>query len=265
MIKFFRKIRYDLMEKNPPAGVAGKTGKPALPAGKYLKYAIGEIILVVIGILIALSINNWNEDRKSKKMATEVYTNLLTSLEQDSIEVKRTINLLTKSLETQRKLILSTSDQYAKDLSQTDLDKMVQEIFSGVMSFFPKTGVYNLITSNSSMDLLQSKKIKSLLINLYDFQYKRYENVDAIIDHKYHFQLGVIIRKKIGYIPEYNSESELKVIKNVDRSLFNEHYKELVSECQDVYGVLSTGNNYLIQINESINELIQLIREELKK
>jgi len=51
MIKFFRKIRYDLMEKN-------KTGK-------YLKYAIGEIVLVVIGILIALQINNWNEERKT--------------------------------------------------------------------------------------------------------------------------------------------------------------------------------------------------------
>ena len=51
MIKFFRKIRYDLMEKN-------KTGK-------YLKYAIGEIVLVVIGILVALQINNWNEQRKA--------------------------------------------------------------------------------------------------------------------------------------------------------------------------------------------------------
>ncbi|NER11696.1 hypothetical protein SAMN06265375_10556 [Muriicola jejuensis] len=49
MIKFFRRIRYDLMEKNK--------------AGQYLKYAIGEIILVVIGILIALSINNYNEER----------------------------------------------------------------------------------------------------------------------------------------------------------------------------------------------------------
>ncbi len=60
MIKFFRKIRYDLMEKN-------KTGK-------YLKYAIGEIILVVIGILIALSINNWNTNKANEK---DAYNQLL--------------------------------------------------------------------------------------------------------------------------------------------------------------------------------------------
>jgi hypothetical protein len=54
MIKFFRKFRQNLLLEN-------KTGKPALPAGRYFKYAIGEIILVVIGILIALQINNWNE------------------------------------------------------------------------------------------------------------------------------------------------------------------------------------------------------------
>ena len=251
MIKFFRKIRYDLMEKN-------KTGK-------YLKYAIGEIILVVIGILIALQINNWNENRKSKIMANEVYTNLLTSLEQDSVEVQRTINLLTKSLEAQRKLILSNSDQYTNGFNQNDLEKIVREISQGVMSFFPKTGVYDLITSNNSMDLLQSKKIKALLINLYDFQYKRYENVDVIIDNKYHYQLNSLIRKKMEFIVEFNPESEFKVIKRVDPSLFKEHYKELVSECQDIYGILSTGNNYLVQIRKSINELIPLIRKELIK
>ena len=51
MIKFFRHIRQNLLSE-------GKTGKPAGKAGRYLKYAIGEIILVVIGILIALQINN---------------------------------------------------------------------------------------------------------------------------------------------------------------------------------------------------------------
>lgn len=53
MIKFFRKIRQRLINENR--------------ISKYLLYAIGEIILVVIGILIALQINNWNENRKSAK------------------------------------------------------------------------------------------------------------------------------------------------------------------------------------------------------
>lgn len=67
MIKFFRKIRYSLLETE-------KTGK-------YFKYAIGEIILVVIGILIALSINNWNETKKERKLETKVLNELLASLE----------------------------------------------------------------------------------------------------------------------------------------------------------------------------------------
>jgi len=83
MIKFFRKIRYDLMEKN-------KTGK-------YFKYAIGEIVLVVIGILIALSINNWNQDRLDKLQAIGYLKNLAEDLKSDTIQY----NLNIKSYESQ--------------------------------------------------------------------------------------------------------------------------------------------------------------------
>jgi len=58
MLKFFRKIRKNLINQNR--------------FSKYLIYAIGEIILVVIGILIALSINNWNEGRKSRVVELRV-------------------------------------------------------------------------------------------------------------------------------------------------------------------------------------------------
>ena len=76
MIKFFRKIRYNLMEQN-------KTGK-------YFKYAIGEIILVVIGILIALSINNWNEERKSDKQIQLLLNSLVEAIKQDKVYLNRT-------------------------------------------------------------------------------------------------------------------------------------------------------------------------------
>jgi hypothetical protein len=71
MIKFFRKIRQNLLLEN-------KTGK-------YFKYAIGEIILVVIGILIALQINNWNEQRKQNRNLRDVYSNLLLDIKSDSV------------------------------------------------------------------------------------------------------------------------------------------------------------------------------------
>ncbi|MGK0309175.1 MAG: hypothetical protein ACI8RP_002143 [Urechidicola sp.] len=80
MIKFFRKIRYDLMEKN-------KTGK-------YLKYAIGEIILVVIGILIALQINNWNESRKQSTSEKEFITSVKNDLKQDKAFIQLIVELI---------------------------------------------------------------------------------------------------------------------------------------------------------------------------
>jgi hypothetical protein len=86
MIKFFRKIRYDLMEKN-------KTGK-------YFKYAIGEIILVVIGILIALQINNWNEKQKNAKLVSTYKKNLIVNLTQDSLNISNALMNINNELET---------------------------------------------------------------------------------------------------------------------------------------------------------------------
>jgi hypothetical protein len=55
-------------------------GKPASPAGRYMRYACGEIVLVVIGILIALQINNWNEKRKETISKRQLVKNLLLEL-----------------------------------------------------------------------------------------------------------------------------------------------------------------------------------------
>lgn len=71
----------------------GQTGKPAWPAGRYLKYAIGEIVLVVIGILIALSINNWNEERKAKKQIHALLDNLTISIKEDMEYLNTTATL----------------------------------------------------------------------------------------------------------------------------------------------------------------------------
>jgi hypothetical protein len=77
MIKFFRKTRQNLINE-------GKTAK-------YVKYAIGEIILVVIGIMIALSLNNWNTDNANKKIVYKNSKTLIQNLEKDSVYIEEKI------------------------------------------------------------------------------------------------------------------------------------------------------------------------------
>jgi hypothetical protein len=84
MMKFFRHLRKtELIEKLP----SGQTSK----ARKYFKYAFGEIVLVVIGILIALQINNWNELQKNKKQELVILTNILQDIKEDEIGLKNII------------------------------------------------------------------------------------------------------------------------------------------------------------------------------
>jgi len=69
-----------------------KTGKPAFAAGRYLKYAIGEIVLVMIGILLALQVNNWNEKRLEKQALINTYAIIAEDLKNDIDD----INLILK-------------------------------------------------------------------------------------------------------------------------------------------------------------------------
>jgi len=86
MIKFFRKIRQNLLSE-------GKTGK-------YFKYAVGEIVLVVIGILIALSINNWNENRKTKQFEYRILNDIRMGMEGNLWQLNMSLIANRKSIES---------------------------------------------------------------------------------------------------------------------------------------------------------------------
>ena len=84
MLRFFRQIRKKLMEQNK--------------IRTYLLYAVGEILLVVIGILIALQINNWNEQRKEKQQEEIYLESLHQEMIQDTVRINRYIDQFTTSL-----------------------------------------------------------------------------------------------------------------------------------------------------------------------
>ena len=155
MIKFFRRIRYDLMEQNPPAGRAGKSGK-------YLKYAIGEIILVVIGILIALAINDWKENEKLR-LQEMIYLNNV----KDDINTQ--INLLNVYIDFENIIM----DQCRDIIKHYELN----EGFYHMDSIFPKLGdltirwtftnanttLLQLLNSNQ-INIIQNRQLKEELI-----------------------------------------------------------------------------------------------------
>ncbi len=129
----------------------GKTGKPALPAGRYFKYAIGEIILVVIGILIALQINNWNENRKAKAQEVSSMKEIIENLKYDIVRCQnntKTNALRVKGLDSLRTSVANTIDgkdettniyyyalKYGGDFSKAVLNRATynQMINSGVI------------------------------------------------------------------------------------------------------------------------------------
>lgn len=153
MIKFFRKIRQDLLSK-------GKTGK-------YLKYAIGEIILVVIGILIALQINNWNTERLERITETEYYCQLLDDLESDKVELLELIEASKQRVEITKQLLL---DLEAQTLAKEEI------IFNMLLAlrsntFIPSKLAITDLTSSGRLNLIKDKSFKKKL-------YKYYEDLD---------------------------------------------------------------------------------------
>jgi hypothetical protein len=85
MLKYFKRIRAQLLNENILGRKARKTGNPTSPVTRYLFYAFGEIILVVVGILIALQINNWNENKKTEAKIISSLVALRNDLIQDTL------------------------------------------------------------------------------------------------------------------------------------------------------------------------------------
>ena len=104
MIKFFRKIRQKLLSGNPPAGWAGKFKN-------YLLYAIGEIVLVVIGILIALQVNTWNQNRLDAREEKQLFQAIQTKMDHNKFQVKNGFKRYSEVINSSKQLIkLSTEE-----------------------------------------------------------------------------------------------------------------------------------------------------------
>jgi hypothetical protein len=153
MIKFFRKIRQNLLVEN-------KTGK-------YLKYAFGEILLVVIGILIALQINNWNEGRKKAANEAYILNEILNNLNEDDEQIEY---ILERRMATQTAVekilkILST-----KPSDENGIEKHIAQ-FLTFERFYPMNNAFEMMKSNGLV--VENKNLRTAISRYYDFEQKK--------------------------------------------------------------------------------------------
>lgn len=164
MIKFFRKIRQRLLTENRPTSSAGRFSR-------YLIYAIGEIVLVVIGILIALQINNWNGLRinanREKMILNNLESELTTNLKELNTDYERT------SLYHE-----ATIKVYGHILNKfAESDSMYKDFFDCVQFtyFFPKTSTYETLKSGN-LELIRSDSLREIITDVYETGFNRIVN-----------------------------------------------------------------------------------------
>jgi hypothetical protein len=165
MIKFFRKIRQNLLMEN-------KTGK-------YLKYAVGEIVLVVIGILIALSINNWNEENKINKIRTLKLSQIESDLRTDVVSLEEGILIKENEIAT----LNNYRDRLLPSSASIDtLDKIVYTEFLGRIRI--GFSGFNNITYNS---MIQSGELgilsDDLVKDLSNLNIRQQNSINSLNDH----------------------------------------------------------------------------------
>ncbi|BAO56773.1 DUF6090 family protein [Nonlabens marinus] len=148
MIKFFRTIRKNLIEQSK--------------VRNYFFYAIGEIFLVVIGILIALQINNWNEEKKSSKFESEILKLISQNLERDSVMISIELKkALTATALTDRVLKAAKEKTYSDSIPFW-LGKIIT-----FERFQSQSSGYEVLKSKG-FDVIKNKNLQTDLISYYD-------------------------------------------------------------------------------------------------
>ncbi|MBT8281825.1 MAG: hypothetical protein KJO16_09615 [Muriicola sp.] len=235
MFRFFRQIRQQLLGD-------GKNTK-------YLKYAVGEIFLVVIGILLALQINNWNEDRKSRNFEVEMLKQIRVNLLQDR-------NALSK-IATNGNRAMRAADSILSVTEEHDSLPYWLGHFMQFNRFQPLTNGYEVLKSKG-LDQIRNKDLRFLLGTYYDDRIKFIGQ--AIKDIEWEFMnewLPILKRNVVSFT--FGKSAVLK-----DYSIFT-------TEGLERNNIVMNKDNYsgsVVYIEEGlqlIDSILEMIDKELKK
>jgi hypothetical protein len=249
MIKFFRKIRQKMLTENK--------------FGKYLTYAIGEIILVVIGILIALSINNWNENRKNSIEEKAILENLLENLNLSKIQSEQ---LISEEHQLKQNLIqiLGVDSNDNKVNAKIISDSIFKNTVWDLQSDMPTFNAYNNLKSTNKLSLIKNKNINEKFTEL-EFRQNKLNDIleDRLSVHQ--IRIDDILENDINFIPLL--KSNIPTI-NIENESTNNYFQLLeIKRIRNLLGMKLAFTqdviNYRKNLDKEIKDLIILIEKEL--
>jgi len=140
--------------------------------GKYFKYAIGEILLVVIGILIALSINNWNEERKKRIQGKAYVAAIYKEVKKDIMRIDVVLDKFETNKITSRRVlqILESENRYITDSSLFTIDVLNA---SGLIDVGRQNNTWDELSSSGKIAMINNDSLDHLLKNFYEYYDKQ--------------------------------------------------------------------------------------------
>jgi len=163
MINFLRKFRRSFIDNNQ--------------FGKYLKYSIGEIVLVMIGILLAVQVNNWNINRGNRVKEIKYLKNIQLDIRKDLTSLEYNLGARKNKFTGNRRLI-----EHAKGNEIEDVTELVSAIANALTEdrFTPNNTTYKELASSGNLSLISSDSIKQLLLQLEE----HYNTNEFMIEHE---------------------------------------------------------------------------------
>ncbi|MEO1033286.1 MAG: DUF6090 family protein [Bacteroidota bacterium] len=267
MLKFFRHIRKSLLEQNK--------------IGKYFKYAIGEILLVVIGILIALQINTWNENKKNAKQEQEILIQLQEEYESNLMQIESKISLRNDVIKSCIRLLNYIHDQ-PNNLSTDSVDYHLSRIVLRP-TFDPQLGVSNELINSGKLYLLRNTTLRNKISSYRSFLEELREeelNIFRITEEQFfpflveHYQIGGLstqflsdeeLRSRFIIGNQLGNFSELKNL--VPKANFNHllAHPDFEDHVIRILSMTPYTNEQSIGVQDKTAEIIDLIKSERKE
>ncbi len=284
MIKFFRKIRRQLLTKNlpvrqagQPSGQEGKLSSSDLQVGptarlessgqvgRYLLYAISEIILVVIGILIALAINNINERHKERKTALSYLNSLHEEFEFNLALLEKTIKISEGLSIGAENIRILFNPQVLDTVSEQRIGQVFNDL-NNVTVYSPSNGALLEIISSGSLKLLENSQLKQHLAGFEKRVARIRVQEEEIL--RLRSEMGVFIRQKGSMAALLSIDISSDVGDNYSGTLSNKSLFKSTYFLNTIvfYGLVqkSAVDSYYIPLTHVIEEIISLIEKEIE-